>query len=120
MTTNVYVPRDTTANAKGANKVAEQLTGRAAMVRVVELPGLDDKGDVSDWMDNGGTKAGLLTLAESAANWQAQPAPKATATVTIEMDRDDDITAAERFISQHGENVRYCHEWGKWLIWDVQ
>jgi len=25
---------------------------------------------------------------------------------------------AERFVSQHGDNVRYCHEWRSWLAWD--
>ncbi|MDY6986956.1 MAG: phage/plasmid primase, P4 family [Thermodesulfobacteriota bacterium] len=25
---------------------------------------------------------------------------------------------AERLVAQHGEDVRYCHTWGKWLIWD--
>lgn len=25
---------------------------------------------------------------------------------------------AQRFVSDHGRNVRYCHPWGKWLVWD--
>lgn len=25
---------------------------------------------------------------------------------------------AERFAAQHGANVRFCHPWGKWLVWD--
>jgi putative DNA primase/helicase len=25
---------------------------------------------------------------------------------------------AERLVAQHGEKVRYCHEWKKWLSWD--
>lgn len=25
---------------------------------------------------------------------------------------------AERFIAQHGENVRYCYPWGKWFVWN--
>jgi len=25
---------------------------------------------------------------------------------------------AERFVSQHGANVRYCHDWRAWLAWD--
>jgi P4 family phage/plasmid primase-like protien len=28
-----------------------------------------------------------------------------------------DLGNAERFISQHGENVRYCYPWAKWLVW---
>jgi putative DNA primase/helicase len=29
-----------------------------------------------------------------------------------------DIGNAERFANQHGDDVRYCHVWGKWLVWD--
>jgi putative DNA primase/helicase len=28
-----------------------------------------------------------------------------------------DLGNAERFISHHGENVRYCYPWRKWLLW---
>jgi hypothetical protein len=29
-----------------------------------------------------------------------------------------DSGLAERFARQHGANVRYCHPWKKWLVWD--
>lgn len=29
-----------------------------------------------------------------------------------------DLGNAERFGSIHGQNVRYCHLWGRWLFWD--
>jgi P4 family phage/plasmid primase-like protien len=29
-----------------------------------------------------------------------------------------DIGNAERFVAHHGTDVRYCHEWKKWLVWD--
>lgn len=29
-----------------------------------------------------------------------------------------DTGNAERFAAQHVANVRYCHPWGKWLVWD--
>lgn len=25
---------------------------------------------------------------------------------------------SERLMYRHGENLRYCHPWGKWLVWD--
>lgn len=28
-----------------------------------------------------------------------------------------DLGNSERFIAQHGENVRYCYAWHKWLVW---
>ncbi len=29
-----------------------------------------------------------------------------------------DMGNAERFARKHGKNARYCHAWGKWLVWD--
>ncbi len=29
-----------------------------------------------------------------------------------------DVGNCERFAEQHGEDVRYCHKWRKWLVWD--
>src|SRR5215218_6073297 len=29
-----------------------------------------------------------------------------------------DLGNAERFVDEHGEMVRYCHLWGKWLVFD--
>jgi putative DNA primase/helicase len=29
-----------------------------------------------------------------------------------------DLGNAERLIHEHGENLRYCHLWGRWLNWD--
>jgi len=28
-----------------------------------------------------------------------------------------DLGNAERFVAQHGHNVRYCYPWAKWLVW---
>jgi hypothetical protein len=38
----------------------------AKEIRVLELPGLPEKGDVSDWISAGGTREDLLRLASSA------------------------------------------------------
>ena len=29
-----------------------------------------------------------------------------------------DLGNAERLVRKHGSNVRYCHKWGAWLIWN--
>lgn len=50
-----------------AEKVAAQLVPVARSVKVLALPGLPDGGDVSDWLDAGGTTERLRQLAEVAA-----------------------------------------------------
>ena len=42
-------------------------------------------------------------------NWTPAPAFNLT-----------DLGNAERFIADHGRNVRYCHKWGAWLVYDGQ
>jgi hypothetical protein len=62
------------AGRNHARQVAESLQDIAASVRVVELPGLPNKGDVSDWIADGGTKAELTRLIEATPEWTASAA----------------------------------------------
>src|SRR5688572_26602757 len=50
--------------------------------------------------------ARLLQLAETDA--PAEPPPL----------RCTDLGNAERLIRRHGEDLRYCHPWKRWLVWD--
>ncbi len=47
----------------------ENLKGVAESVKVVELPGLPPKGDVSDWISQGGAKEKLKELIEHTPDW---------------------------------------------------
>lgn len=49
-------------NDAPGRKMAEAIVKDIRGARIVELPGLPDKGDVSDWMVSGGTKEKLLKL----------------------------------------------------------
>lgn len=60
------VPDNDEPGRKHAEQVARELCGVAAEVRVVALPGLALKGDVSDWLDTDGTRERLLELVEKA------------------------------------------------------
>ncbi len=46
-------------------RIVRALLGAAASVRIVDLPDLPPKGDVSDWLAAGGTKDALLALARA-------------------------------------------------------
>jgi hypothetical protein len=48
---------------------AEQLRGVARSIRIVRLPGLPSKGDVSDWLDTGHTKEELLEIIAGTPEW---------------------------------------------------
>ena len=72
-------PTTTKPGATTPSKSPNRLHGIAESVRIVELPGLPAKGDVSDWIAAGGTKDELKRLAEAAPVWTpaaAQPWPE--------------------------------------------
>jgi 5S rRNA maturation endonuclease (ribonuclease M5) len=55
-----------------ADQVAQSLHGKAASVKVLELPHLPDKGDVADWLDAGGSAEELVRLAQEAPEWEPE------------------------------------------------
>ncbi len=50
-------------------RIAASLHATGSRVRVVSLPGLPPKGDVSDWLAAGGTLSALMELAEAVPDW---------------------------------------------------
>lgn len=61
----VILPDNDDAGRSHAKMVASKLAGTAASVRILELPGLQAKGDVSDWLAAGHDAAELVRLAEA-------------------------------------------------------
>lgn len=58
----VILPDNDDTGRDHAKQVADSLAGIANSVRVLELPGLLPKGDVSDWIAAGGTAEALLDM----------------------------------------------------------
>lgn len=63
----VILPDNDPVGREHADQVARELAPVAATVRVVHLPHLPEKGDVSDWLDAGGTPAALVDLVRQIA-----------------------------------------------------
>jgi 5S rRNA maturation endonuclease (ribonuclease M5)/KaiC/GvpD/RAD55 family RecA-like ATPase len=72
----VILPDNDEAGRDHAEKVARSLSGRAARIRVVDLPNLPRKGDVSDWLKAGGTVEALHALVEQAPTWRVKTAAR--------------------------------------------
>jgi hypothetical protein len=68
----VILPDNDDPGRRHADQVARSLQGKAKSIKVVELPGLPDKGDVSDWLAKGGTKEELLKMVAEALEWEVQ------------------------------------------------
>jgi hypothetical protein len=72
----VILPDNDPPGRDHAQEVARNLHGIAASVKVVELPDLPPKGDVSNWLQAGGTPFKLLQLAKDTPEWQPPAEPK--------------------------------------------
>lgn len=66
----IILPDNDKPGRDHALKVAAALHGTAKLIRLVELPSLSEKGDVSEWLEAGGTKAALLALVNAAPDWK--------------------------------------------------
>ncbi len=58
----VVLPDNDQVGKDHAQQIAQSLYGRATNIKILELPNLSPKGDVSDWLDNGGTADELEAL----------------------------------------------------------
>lgn len=57
-----------------------------------------------------------ITPAESAAvNKAANEAPSPGPAMGYNL---TDMGNAQRLVAKHGQNIRYCYPWSKWLVWD--
>jgi hypothetical protein len=73
------IPDNDEPGRKHAQDVAQHLQGIASSVKVVELPGLPPKGDVSDWLETDtNTREILVGLVEGTPEWNPSEAYHAT------------------------------------------
>jgi hypothetical protein len=109
-----------------AVQVAESLLRVAAAVRVVELPGLPAKGDVSDWLDAGGDPAGLIDLcravpphseksAEGGSENLAAPCTATPHAKALRLDFYGDIAEVQKPKGALIKGVLYAGERSAWI-----
>lgn len=65
----VILPDNDAVGQQHAEQTAKSLHGVASTVKILRLPELPEKGDVSDWMAAGGTTDQLVALAQSTERW---------------------------------------------------
>ncbi len=66
----LILPDNDDPGREHAEDVARSAAGVAGCVKVISLPGLPEKGDVSDWFDAGHTVGELKKLAAEAPHWE--------------------------------------------------
>lgn len=95
----VIVPDNDDAGLKHAQQVAKSLAGRAASVKIVAIPGLPDKGDISDWLDGGGTIEELAELVAMQPDWQPPKESRHQRAKTKDGDEEGRSSAADKLVA---------------------
>lgn len=116
------------AGRKHAAGICDRLSGVAASVRLLELPGLPPKGDLSDWLDIDGDADRLRDLMASAPEWAAGAhiTPSSASTPTLPVARaskglrDPDRLAAVVILAlyTHPDGMMLTHWADQWHAWD--
>ena len=68
----IVLPDNDEAGKKHAEEVANAVSSIAESIKILQLPNLPEKGDVSDWIKNGGTSDKLFSLALDTPYWEAE------------------------------------------------
>lgn len=113
----VLLPDNDEPGRKHAENVAQSLNGFAASVKVVELPGLPPKGDVSDWLQAGHTVEDLHGLVEQAQEWKSEQSKSPQ-----DQARHGAITVLSKFYPRPFtkyilERVQFVWEGERGLLW---
>jgi putative DNA primase/helicase len=118
----VILPDNDAPGRQHAQQVARSLYGTAARVTVLPLPGLLEKGDVSDWLEvSGNTREVLEQLVRKAPTW-TPPAASAEAQIASTVAKDwggagaDDEGNAQAVKARHGDRFLWCDALG-WMAY---
>ena len=96
----VILPDSDTPGRRHAAIVADSLKGIAERIRIIELPGLPERGDIVDWSAADHTREELDKLIEQTSVRQPKPAPPSVADAVLTLDPADPFTIAKRMVER--------------------
>lgn len=115
-TSIVILPDNDEPGHEHGQIVADQLHKRNCLVKVVSLPRLPSKGDISDWLASGHTKSELQQLVAQTELWCPQQSFEPQ--LTTHHFHFTELGTAERLLYENADNIRFCPELNIFLLWD--
>ena len=114
----VIIPDNDDVGRRHAEQVARSLVGKAKSIRVLELPNLPEKGDVSDWLAAGGTKEELLSMAEQAPEYKPKEETQEETRVAVELPPPiRDLGHALVLAELWRDRYRWADHRKSWMAW---
>jgi len=106
----VILPDNDAPGKEHAQEVVAHLGGIASKIQILELPGLPEKGDVSDWLDLGNTVGNLDIQVKRTPQWQPQLNRESSNKKCKTGSSDGDSQAAKLVKISEQENTRLFHD----------
>lgn len=113
----IIIPDNDKPGMKHAMDVARILRDIAGEIKIIKLPGVGDKGDITDWKNQGHTAADLATLVESTEAYGIIDSDN-TNTTGPDGELLNDLGNARRLVKKFGDRIKYCSDGGYWIVWD--
>jgi len=107
----VLIPDNDEAGKRHIEKIAESLNGIARSIKILELPDLEPKGDVSDYLKKH-TPEDLQKLIDS-----TKPILKINEDIKFYDLHRTDSGNADAIVRAFGDRLRFDHKSGNWYIW---
>ncbi|MBS0206769.1 MAG: hypothetical protein JSS49_28170 [Planctomycetes bacterium] len=107
-----------------AHRIAKELYGIAKSVKVVVFNDHPEHGDISDFLDAGGTANEVYDRIEQSELWSPDSVPEVAWPAESKSDRTisgielTDLWAARLFVRWFKNDVLYCPDWGYFLVFD--
>jgi 5S rRNA maturation endonuclease (ribonuclease M5) len=99
----VIIPDNDEPGLKHGQTIARNLNGIAESVKVVQLPGLNDKEDITDWLNKGGSKESLIEIIKDVSEWVPDERKFITSIEDILTEDTEPITwIVEEFLPEGG------------------
>lgn len=96
-----------------ADNIAVQLYEIVEHIKRPEIPGLQEKEDISDWINSGHTREELMEIVSNTVTYEYDDAEEQG---LIDFNFSD-VGNAERLMAIYGKNIRYSPIRTKWFIW---
>jgi putative DNA primase/helicase len=123
----IIIDRDDKGEKHGKT-VANAIGPHVCEVKIIHLPGLPPKGDLWDWIEDGGTREQLRDIVEKTPAFELPATPltsdvgesegQGAGTRSLLTQLRNDTGNADRLILRFGNHLRYCPALRKWLVWD--
>ncbi len=109
----ILLPDNDDPGRKHAESLTGKLHGVAREVKVVELPCLPEKGDITDWIEAGHTKQELLDIVEQTTPWEPEEADldNELPYITLEklyVEKMEERPIAKGFLEEQEQTIIYA------------